>query len=347
MIEFEDGADYARLFLAHGKSRLQDEDKIERWFRRTIRRHWGAALDAYRLVVAAVMDLHVDLSETCSAEAATRNCYLFEALSRLETRAIQVGREVHHSLTGGNVDGAYGRCRTLHEVAVIAQVLAEYGRDPAYPDLAERFLLHDIAHNARDANVYQDHFQDLGWEPIPSETLLEIDEARDQLIARFGDGYASLHGWAIGLPGMEKSANENGLYRLTDLQRFHPLHRWAGHLIHADAKSAALTVIELAEGVRLAAAPTTSGLNGPASWALNSLFHCTQSYALHAPPPPSPGMICTSYNDWLDGIDRLIDHAERAFETGNDAEQRAVARNFTKQRHTERDPAGKRHATPG
>ena len=67
---------------------------------------------------------------------------VFEALIGLYARACRVAREVHHLLSGGFPFGALARSRTLHELAVITIGIADYGRDEAHADLADRFLQH-------------------------------------------------------------------------------------------------------------------------------------------------------------------------------------------------------------
>ncbi|WP_327683503.1 DUF5677 domain-containing protein [Kitasatospora sp. NBC_00458] len=339
----EDAAAYARRFLARGPERLLAEDRTERRFRRAVRRHWGPALDAYRLVLAAVLDLRSDLHETCAADAAAGQDANFEALSRLQARAVQVAGDVHDDLDRGSVDTAFARWRTLHEVSVVAQVLAEFGRVPAFTDLAERFLLHDIVHNAGDARLHQAHYEKLGWESLSADTIAGIEAARDDLVHQFGERYTAPYGWAIGLPGMEGHADQSALFRLAEIRHPHPLQRWAGRFAHADARSAASTVVELAEGVRPTARATTSGLDGPACWAMDSLFRCTAVFALYAPPVPSPDMLCVGSTGRLDGIGLLIDHAAQLFGAADAAERRSTARNLHKQRarpHDGTDPRG-------
>ncbi|MFD5081990.1 DUF5677 domain-containing protein [Kitasatospora sp. NPDC058406] len=337
--EEDEAVSFARRFLARGPERLLAEDRADRRLRRTVRRHWGPALDAYRLVLAAVLDLQGDLHAKCSAEAAARQDAGFEALSRLQARAVQLARDVHDDLDGGFVDTAFARWRGLHEVSVIAQVLAEFGRVPAYTDLSERFLLHDIVHNAGDARLYQEHYEKLGWESLSTDTIARIEATRDELVHQFGEHYAFPYGWAIGLPGMEAGVNQNALYRLAEIHPLHPLHRWSGHFVQSDARSAAFTVVDLAEGVRPVARTTTSGLDGPACWAMDSLFRCTAVFALYAPPAPSPDLLCVGNTGRLDGIEILIDHAAQLFDAADVAERRATARNLAKQRTRPHEPA--------
>jgi hypothetical protein len=105
----------------------------------------------------AILDLTRATQEEHGPAAEERQDLVFEALLLLHTRACQLARVVHHDLSGGYVEDAMVRCRTIHEVAINSQVLATYGRDPAYPDLAERYLLHKIVSAADYTDDYQRH----------------------------------------------------------------------------------------------------------------------------------------------------------------------------------------------
>ena len=49
----------------------------------------------------------------------------------------QTSFEVHALLSAGFPGGAYGRYRTLRELAVIAALISQYGRRPGHADLAD------------------------------------------------------------------------------------------------------------------------------------------------------------------------------------------------------------------
>ena len=57
--------------------------------------------------------------------------YVFEALSRLLARACRIAEEVLVLLKAGYGQGALARWRALHEVAVVADLIAENGEDCA------------------------------------------------------------------------------------------------------------------------------------------------------------------------------------------------------------------------
>lgn len=298
--------DYARHFMAHSRRRLRRHKWGDFKHRRAVRRHWGKALDKYLLTWSAIVDFAETFVEQEGPAAEKRHDLLYAALLLLHARACRLARAVHHDLVGGYVGEALVRCRTLYEVSVIAQVLASYGQEPEYADLAERYLQHKIVTAADDAKTYKDHRRTLELDPMDARQVTDIKTAREKLIKRFGVAYKTAYGWAVGLPGMKKDASFAGLIALTDTQHLRPYYRWASHHSHAGSLSAAWAHQELTEGGALIVGPTTSGLVEPASWALRSLCWTTESFTLGASSRDEEGYIDGEHIVWMVGIDRLL-----------------------------------------
>jgi hypothetical protein len=144
--------------------------KQQRAFERRLHREWGKALDLYYAVTVAAEEAGAIFDSTHRPSAVERQDFTFEALTGLHARACRTAFEVHRLLSSGFPKGALSRCRTLHELAVTSIIIAEHGREAAYSDLAERFLLHEAVMGYRDALVYQENCKALGYEPL-SRTL--------------------------------------------------------------------------------------------------------------------------------------------------------------------------------
>jgi len=97
------------------------------------------ALDAYYMVTRGAVDLGALVAQP--RPRATFDS-VSKALILLQARACQTSFEVHALLTAGFRGGAYGRYRTLHELAVIAALISQCGRQPGHADLADRYLDH-------------------------------------------------------------------------------------------------------------------------------------------------------------------------------------------------------------
>jgi hypothetical protein len=133
----------AQDLLRRAPRMLRQHGRLIRGFERRLRKHWGKALDRFYASVVCAEEVGHELHRVHREVAAEEDDDpVFEALIGLYARACRIARGVHHLLSGGFPFGALARSRTLHELAVITIVLADYGREEEHADLAERFLRH-------------------------------------------------------------------------------------------------------------------------------------------------------------------------------------------------------------
>ena len=122
---------------------------------------------------------------------------LLDALVRLHVRACRIASEVLCLLRGGYADGAISRWRSLHEIAVIAMMLAEH-----QSDVPERYLLHSAVERFKHAEQYQRHCRALGQQEFAPSELTSVRAEYDHFLSRFGDSYKHDFGWASQALGM-------------------------------------------------------------------------------------------------------------------------------------------------
>jgi Family of unknown function (DUF5677) len=215
---------------------LRRDRRTARKFQRLMRKYWRPALDRFMAIVVAAEESGREYNLRHRGEAIADDGYLFEAMTGLHARACRTALEAHHLLSGGFPKGALGRGRTLHELAVVSSVIAEYGTQGEHADLAERFLLHDVISSWEDATTYQQHCDVLGQEPLSDAEMDRMKVARDQLVARFGKGYGHRdYGWAARLfPGEIPTFKK--LELRAELAHMRSYYGWASHEIHVDAK---------------------------------------------------------------------------------------------------------------
>jgi len=90
-----------------------------------------------------------------------RHAYRRFVLTRLHVRACQVSDEVITLLENGFADGAMARWRTLHELGVVATLIADGDER-----LAERYIHHDAVDVKRQANDYEQVQVPIGYPPL-------------------------------------------------------------------------------------------------------------------------------------------------------------------------------------
>ncbi|MGM1062168.1 DUF5677 domain-containing protein [Saccharothrix sp. Mg75] len=275
-------------------------------FRRALRMYWGRPLDLYLAICVNAHDAGKRFDDRLAAEAEERQDYHFEVLTGLYARACRTALEIHHALAGGYPMAALARCRTLHEIAVIMLVLTEFGETTEHADLAERFYLHERVLTAKDAKTYQDHCEVLGGEPLADEEIAELEQARQELLDRFGTDYKDSYGWASGVDGLRRP-NFAQLEKLVKVAHLRGHYYWASHEIHADARGDQLNVVERGDVLHRQTGPMLSGLAEPATWALASLELCMQTL-LYSTDDVSPLEMLGSK-----ALQHLIDDAKKVF----------------------------------
>jgi hypothetical protein len=263
--------------LVHDTPRmLRNRRRVYRGFERRLWKRWGRALSLYRATLEAAVEAGTDFNERHRPGAVEENDYLFEALARLHARACLTGFEVFTLLRSGFPDAAYARWRTLHELAVVSNVLVEHGQDS---DLAERFLLHEHAEHSWDALSYQKHAPALGYESFTDEEMQKLQRTREELVQRFGLPYVRPNGWAASLFS-ERPPTFAQLEELAEMAHMQPWYKLTSHKVHAGSKGLALTIGQRGPYRFLIAGPSNADLADPGHGALIALTQVTTSFLL-------------------------------------------------------------------
>lgn len=267
----------ARDFVRRAPRMLRQHGRRNRRFERRLRRYWGHALDRFYGIVVCAEEVGHELHRAYRERPAEEFDAVFEALIGLHARACRVAREVHHLLSGGFPFGALARSRTLHELAVITIVIAEYGREEQHADLADRFLQHAWVARYRDALVYQENRQALGHAPLGEGDMARMQQQHDLLIAQYGTAYGKQYGWALGLNGQSSPPDFKELERLADLSHVRWHYKQQSHEVHADASGWESNMLEHNGQTYLTTDRVHFGLAEPAHLALISLHQCAAS----------------------------------------------------------------------
>jgi Family of unknown function (DUF5677) len=301
---------------------LRQYRRRNRRFERRLRKHWGQALDRFYAIVVCAEEvgrelyrMHLEGADDEEFDA------VFEALIGLYARACRVAREVHHLLCGGFPFGALARSRTLHELAVITIVIADYGREEEHADLADRFIQHAMIASYRDAKLYQESREALGHEPLSDEDMARMKQQHDLLIGQYGKAYGKDYGWATGLNGQSNAPDFRELERLADLSHVRWHYKQQSHEVHAGASGWESNVLEHDDQMYMTTDRVHSGLAEPAHLALISLHQCAASLFGGA-----QGDIRTKDVLALKTLAHLVNEAGDIFATAEDAVLRADER---------------------
>jgi hypothetical protein len=255
---------------------LREHAELRTGFEQRLIQRWRRALDLYEMLMVASEEAGAEYYVEHQAAAAEEDDLVFEALVALHALACRTASEVYALLRTGHPFGAMTRWRSLHENAVIAEVLSTNGRG-----LAERFLLHQHLQNAKDARTYQEHCEALGYEPLPDEELAEIEQRANNLKSRYGKEYKEPYGWAAILTETGRAPNLRDLERMAGLEHLRPFYGWASHAVHPGSKGIQLNLLSRADGSVRLAGPTNAFLADPGHGALLALLHVTTVLLVH------------------------------------------------------------------
>jgi hypothetical protein len=147
-------------------------------------------------------------------------------LLRLHARATQVTTEIVVLLENGFADGALARWRTLHEIEVVATLIAEHG-----DALAERYVAHEVIEEAKMTRLAKETAEELGYKP-PSKRELDRDEANVKAaVEKYGVGFDRDYGWAIGQVSPSNSFTD--LAKAANRSRLRAHYKLASNNVHA------------------------------------------------------------------------------------------------------------------
>jgi Family of unknown function (DUF5677) len=260
----------APAMLAHRKSGQAE-------FERRLAEHWAEAFALSEMVMKVAHEIGEFFYEKHCPPNGVHD-YVFEALGRLLARACRIAEEVLVLLKAGYGQGALARWRALHEVAIVADFIAENG-----DECAERYFTHEGVESWRAMQEYQEHAAALGQEPYSEE---EVESARQQyeaLLERYGRRFAGAYGWA-----QEAVAAKDARYAKRDVTfsaleagvgtpHMRPYYRMASHGVHANPKGVmwAPDLLPADRGLVLLTGPSPAGLADPGHSTLISLTRVT------------------------------------------------------------------------
>lgn len=284
---FADATTESGRFLADALNRrraqmLREHRAVHRGMQRRMRALWGPAFDGFYQVYVCAEELGSAVQQL----NAGGDDPLVESLLGLHARACLILVEVHALMVRGFPLGAWARTRSLHETAIIATLLSDYGRERGTEDLGERFLAHAAVDQAEDLE-----FAIRRGAEVDQEVLVEARNQRDKVVEYYGPMFKQNYGWARPLLpelGKKDRVTFKKLEDLADtgLDRFD--YRFGGHHVHSSAWSVTLSETVRGETAYRLTGPTNVGFAGPASVALDTTLTCTSAVIHGLAPAPEP-----------------------------------------------------------
>ncbi|HYG48749.1 MAG TPA: DUF5677 domain-containing protein [Allosphingosinicella sp.] len=242
-------------------------------FRYNLEERWGKAFDVLRMMYTVARELGNEAAKRQRRSRSSKQAALRETLLRLHARACQVTAEIICLMANGYADGAMARWRTLHEITVVASVIAQHGNG-----LAVRYLDHEAIEAKRAMDRFLVSHEALGY-PAPSpREIKRVERLYEERLTTYGNNFGSQYGWAAHHLGLKKP-------RFDDLEvaagkvAMRPHYQMASYNVHASSKGIAfrLGLLDgegLGQPVALAGA-SNAGFSDPAQNTAQSLTQIT------------------------------------------------------------------------
>lgn len=259
------------LLANMAKDRTELQNVIEADYGTALRNFEAVAYLSYELG----LKLHEEYVGTGGADRPITSC---EVLFLLHGRACTVASEVLHLLRGGFGDGASARHRTIHELAVVMDII---GSDEAH-DLAERYLDFSVVERYDDMLGFQRNAEALGYAPFSPDEVAEVEQEYQAVLARRGQQFRRRNQWAAPLFPPGRDIQFVMLEQLVGVTHKRPFYRLANHYIHAGPRAAVLNLHNRGGWTSIGVgARAGEDIAETAHGTLLHLVHCTATLTVH------------------------------------------------------------------
>jgi hypothetical protein len=256
---------------------LREHRRLRRAFLRRNFKRWRAGFDLLERLIVISQETGSAINNTLRPKAVAANDAMFEALVVNHARGVQVAREILALMITGFPDGAMGRWRTLHEIAVVATFISHADRQTA-----ERYILQDHVTSYRRAVNYMEHHERANLEPIEPQVMAELKAAYDRAL-KFDPRMKNDYGWAAEELKKDKPTFAD-LELATELDHWRPRYKWATVNTHGAYRRIMSTLaMSESEAPVLLVGESNSGMTDPAHMTAISLNLITMPLILLEP----------------------------------------------------------------
>lgn len=226
--------DYLKDLLDAWPERDEWESLVNTGFRERLNERWGEGLSLLRMLLTLCREVGGEQKKLLDRSKAKQPPYARSALVRLHIRACQISSEIITLMEGGFADGAMARWRTLYEIAVVSDLIADAG-----DDLGHRYLAHDVIDEREAMETYIRTQVPLGYKPPSAAVLKSLERRIEVAVVRFGPEFNRPNGWAanhLGFIGKKK-------VRFCDLEEaagrtgMKSIYKAASYPVHAGSRS--------------------------------------------------------------------------------------------------------------
>jgi hypothetical protein len=190
---------------------------------------WKSPLDKLECLIRVSFETGEKEVTKLRAMPDFKDNFKYAAFIKIHPRALHISNEILVLLKSGYPDGANSRWRSLHELAVISNLLYENGGD-----VSKRYLDHEIVRRFKEATDYQAECKGLGYEPLSRKEYKSLKKAKEAICAKYNDKFQDEYGW---IPSsVLANRNFRSIEQHVKLNRFHPLYNLSCDAVHSGPK---------------------------------------------------------------------------------------------------------------
>jgi len=241
-------------------------------FKERMEERWGEGLGYLRMLLTCSRDIGQDTLKRHNKSKSRQRIHRRWVLLRLHARACQITDEIVCLMENGFADGAMARWRTLHELSVVASLIADGDED-----LAERYILHDAVEVKRQADEYDATQVSLGFAPLGKRMRRTIELRYQTVLDRFGKEFTYPYGWAAKHLGHKKPTFKE-LQIAANRASMNSHYKLASFNIHAGARSLFFNLSSIGDQDVVLGGRSNAGLVDPGERAAQSLALITSLY---------------------------------------------------------------------
>ena len=251
---------------------LEDYWKEKQAFVARLREFWKKPLDLLELFITLATEVVSDFNGEYRKDSIRSGDAVFDALTRLHSRACQISWAIHTLLRSGFADDAHARWRSLHEISVVSLFICQHGQR-----VAERYLDHSVIQRYKLACQMRIFQERINVEPITEEEFNGLRSRREILLSKYGHSFSNDLGWAADALKIQRP-NFSNLEEHVGLDHMRPYYRMSSDNIHANSHGTFFRLgLSLPSDDMLLAGPSNAGIADPGHSTAISLHQSTTS----------------------------------------------------------------------
>ena len=243
-------------------------------FRSRHLRRWERPLNLLETLMVIAQEAGQEFIGEFRESAIQENDNRLLSIVGLHARALLAANEILVLLQNGYADGALGRWRSLHELAVIAVFLSRNN-----VELAERYVASRGVHSYHAMRQYKEYQEAANLTPFTDESEQAIIKSYEWTVQKYGKEIDQEYGWAK--PAFPRSHHKIKFFDLeksVGLDHWRPRYRWASQYNHGNYKPPpTLLAMTGADENLLLVGPSNGGLTDPAHMMATSLCIATKT----------------------------------------------------------------------